>query len=106
MPTVVLVPDTDRHANPGPAYRVLLNEIDVGVVFKEMATFERGPRYATYVTRRWQSPRWFGNRHHLDRTTRRAAITDVLVDHFERFGERKDYTECEKLAETATVRRG
>lgn len=103
--TVTLVPDTKWTADPGPAYRVLLNEIEVGRVFREMQTFERGPRGARYVTSRWQSPRWFGNRHNLDRTTRWKAVADVLMDHYESLNQERDFLTCEALAREATVRR-
>lgn len=103
--TVVLVPDTEWHAEPGPAYRVLLNDILIGRVFREMATFERGPRQATYVTRRWQSPRWYGNRHNIDRETRWKAISDVLLDHYQTTDKSKTFIDCEDLARLATVRR-
>lgn len=107
MAAVTLVPDTKRTADPGPTYRVLLNEIEVGRVFREMATFERGPRQARYVTRRWQSPRWFGNRHSLDRETRWKAVADVLLDHYYSLGHDRSFdAEVERLARAATVRRG
>lgn len=70
------------------AYDVLAPDgTQIGIVAQEMQTFERKPyRGATWVSRRWESPRWFFylgddriGRRSFEQETRKRALEDLLA---------------------------
>jgi len=86
------------------AYEVRAAGVTVGVVQQCYPTFERAPRGATYVTKRWRAKRPYweyrigeSSRASIDYPTRKRAIEVLLRDAAERARDSRRMVETEGL---------
>lgn len=103
-----LKPGTARHNGKDitlTKHAVYADDIEVGKVFRAMATRERRTRGNTYVDRRWTSPAWYyqrttDTRCSTDHPSRREALKRLLHEVIPGI----DWTAADALARDAKVR--